>query len=345
MKLFVSILKWVGIVLICLIAISFLLPSKSKVERSLVIQSDAATLFNLVNDLHQWELWSPWHDLDPNMKITYNDIQSGKGASYTWESNSKNVGNGTMEILSSTPNQEILTQMHFGDRGNPTAVFKFTAEGNATKVSWMFEGSSDEVPFYFKPMSKFFGLLMDKMIGPDFEKGLKKLDSVALHSPKIIMGKVESIIEMKTQDQNSISLEAECKVEDIGKTLGELYGKIQTKITDNKLEMAGAPCAMYPGFKPGDKQTKIVACIPTKTLCKGKCDEGMTCAVCKATKCIKVKYLGAYESNFIAYEAAQNYIKEHHLEMAGDPWEEYENDPMIEKDPSKYITNVYWPIK
>jgi effector-binding domain-containing protein len=88
-----------------------------------------------------------------------------------------------------------------------------------------------------------------------------------------------------------------------------------------------------------------VAFIPTKTLCKGKCDEGMNCTVIKACKCVKVTYLGAYESNNIAYEAAKNYIAEHKLEVTGEPWEEYENDPMEVKDPSKFITNVYWPIK
>jgi effector-binding domain-containing protein/uncharacterized protein YndB with AHSA1/START domain len=345
MKLFLSILKWVGIVIIGLIAISFLLPSKSKVERTLVIKADAASVFNLVNDLHKWELWSPWHDMDPNMKITYNEIQNGKGASYAWTSDNKNVGNGSMEILSSNTNSEIITQMHFGDMGNPTAIFKFLPEGTSTKVSWTFEGNSDEVPFYMRPISKYFSLFMDKLIGPDFERGLKKLDSVAITSGSLSTGKVASITEINTLDQNSISLQAECKVEEIGSTLAKLYGNIQTKMAENKSEMAGPPCAMYPGYKLGDKQTKIVAFIPTKTLCKGKCDEGMNCTVIKACKCVKVTYLGAYESNNIAYEAAKNYIAEHKLEITGEPWEEYENDPMEVKDPSKFITNVYWPIK
>ncbi|MEY4876043.1 MAG: hypothetical protein RL708_1192 [Bacteroidota bacterium] len=346
MKTFLKVLKWIGIVIVGLIAISFLLPSKSHIERSLTMKADAATVYDLVNNLHKWEMWSPWHDMDPNMKIKYNEIESGKGAKYEWTSENRNVGNGSLEILDAKTNEEISTQMHFGEMGNPTAKFIFKTEKEGTKVTWAFDGDCEKMPFYMIPMCRYFNLFMDKMLGPDFEKGLKRLDSVSTSTPKIVEGKVETISEVEVPNQNCITLKGEAKMQDIGKTLGELYGKIQAKIAENKLTMAGPPCAMYPDYKPGDAQTKIVACIPTDKLCKGKCDEGMKCMECKASKCVKAKYLGPYESNHIAYEAIQKYITEHKLTMSGDmPWEEYENDPMTEKDPSKFITNVYWPIK
>jgi effector-binding domain-containing protein len=309
------------------------------------MKANIATVYDLVNNLHKWEMWSPWHDLDPNMKIKYNEIESGKGAKYEWTSENKNVGNGAMEILDTKPNEEIFTQMHFGEMGNPTGKFTFTKDGEGTKVVWGFDGDCAEMPFYMIPMCRYFNLFMDKMLGPDFEKGLKRLDSVSLAMPKNNAGIIESISQVNVPDQNCITLAADCEVADIGKTLGELFGKIQQKIEDNKLEMAGAPCAMYPGFEPGKTHTKIIASIPTKTLCKAKCDAGMECLVCKASKCVKAKYLGPYENNSIAYQALIKYMAVNKLEMAGDPWEEYENDPMTEKDPSKYITNVYWPIK
>jgi effector-binding domain-containing protein len=346
MKILLKVLKWVGIVIAALLVISFVLPSKSHVERSMSMKADKAVLFDLVNDLHKWEMWSPWHDLDPNMKIKYNEIANGKGAKYEWTSENKNVGNGSMEIIDSKPNDEILIQMHFGEMGKPTAKFNFLKEGDATKVVWCFDGDCNEMPFYMIPMCKYFNLFMDKMIGADYEKGLKRLDSVSMAAPKIAEGKVESITELEVPTRNCITMKGETKIQDISKTLGELYSKIQAKIDENKLAMAGAPCAMYPGYKPGDTLVKIIACIPTNNLCKGKCDEGMKCMEIKTTKCVMSKYLGPYETNHIAYEAIQKYITEHKLTMSGDmPWEEYENDPMTEKDPSKYITNVYWPIK
>ncbi|MEN9521934.1 MAG: hypothetical protein RL065_311 [Bacteroidota bacterium] len=346
MKILVKILKWVGILILVLLAVSFLLPSKSHVERTLTMKADVATVFDLVNNLHKWEMWSPWHDMDPNMKIKYNEIENGKGAKYEWTSENKNVGNGSMEITDVKSNEQISTQMHFGEMGNPTGTFTFTKEGEGTKVVWGFNGDCSEMPFYMVPMCKYFNLFMDKMLGPDFEKGLKRLDSISMLKPKAIKGSIESISEVDVPTQNCITLSGEAKIEEIGNKLGELYGKIQAKISENKLTMAGAPCAMYPDYKPGDAQTKIIACIPTNKLCTGKCDANMKCLECKASKCVKAKYLGPYETNHIAYEAIQKYITEHKLTMSGDmPWEEYENDPMTEKDPSKYITNVYWPIK
>ncbi|MFM2224371.1 MAG: hypothetical protein RJA07_573 [Bacteroidota bacterium] len=178
MKLVLKILKWVGIVIVALLVISFFLPSTSHVERTYVVKASPPVVYALVNDLHKWETWSPWYEMDKKMKITYNEIPSGKGASYTWVSQNKNVGNGSMEIIDATSN-EIKTQMHFGDMGNPTATFKFEAVPEGTKVTWAFEGDCSENPFYLKPICRYFNLIMDKMIGPDFEKGLKNLDAVA----------------------------------------------------------------------------------------------------------------------------------------------------------------------
>ena len=345
MKVLKNILKVIGIVIVALIIVSFFLPNKSHVERTTTMKADVSTVYNLVNDLKKWELWSPWHKLDPKMKLEYSAATEGKGAWYKWQSENKNVGNGSMTIIDSKTNEEILTQMHFGDMGNPNATFEFEKNGDGTKVTWTFDGNSDEVPFYMRPMCKYMSLMMDKFIGPDYEKGLKNLDSVSSAMPKSIAGKVVSVEEVNVPEKNCITLEGDCDVKDIAKTLGMMYGKIGQKMAENKLKMAGAPCAMYPGFDGKATHTKIVACVVTDKLCKAKCDAGMTFKVCKASKCVKAEYMGAYEGSGIAYEAIKNWAKENKKELIDQPWEEYANDPTTVKSPAEYLTNVYWMVK
>ena len=60
-------MKWIKRILFTLIAIialalivAFLLPSSYKVERSVVIKSDAAKTMSQVVDLKKWDFWSPW---------------------------------------------------------------------------------------------------------------------------------------------------------------------------------------------------------------------------------------------------------------------------------------------
>ena len=43
----------------------------------------------LVNDFHEWQQWSPWEDLDPQMRRTYSGPDAGVGAAYAWEGNRK----------------------------------------------------------------------------------------------------------------------------------------------------------------------------------------------------------------------------------------------------------------
>jgi len=160
--------------LLCvLLLISFFLPSKVHVERTLVINATPEKLFEQVNTLKNWENWSPWHKLDPNMKLEYAGPPSGVGAKYSWESKQRNVGNGNLAITESVPHKSIQTAMDFQGQGQATGNFRFEKNQEATQVTWSMETDMGK-----NPIGKFFGLMMDKMVGADFEKGLNSLQSM-----------------------------------------------------------------------------------------------------------------------------------------------------------------------
>ena len=46
-------------------------------------------------------------------------------------------------------------------------------DNNKTEVTW-----SMEADLGFNPISRYFGLFFDSMIGPDFEKGLNNLNNI-----------------------------------------------------------------------------------------------------------------------------------------------------------------------
>ena len=47
-------------------------------------------------------------------------------------------------------------------------------EGSGTRVTWTNEGDMGT-----NPVNRYFGLMMDSMVGPDFEAGLKNLKALA----------------------------------------------------------------------------------------------------------------------------------------------------------------------
>src|ERR1035438_5853550 len=112
-------LKKIGIVIISiivlLVVVSFFLPSKMHVQRSMVMNASAENVYYQINTLKNWEKWSPWHKKDSAMKLIYEGPAEGIGAKYTWESEVSDVGKGNLSIKDSKPDETIVCNMVFGN--------------------------------------------------------------------------------------------------------------------------------------------------------------------------------------------------------------------------------------
>jgi uncharacterized protein YndB with AHSA1/START domain len=151
-------------------------PDNYKVARSTRINAAPAQVFAQINDFHQWDKWSPWAKIDPNMKATYSGSPQGVGASYYWIGND-DVGEGRMTILESNPNDRIAIKLEFLKPFESLAAntFVLKPEGSGgTSVTWEMAGDQN---FMSKAMSLFAS--MDSMIGADYEKGLRRLKASA----------------------------------------------------------------------------------------------------------------------------------------------------------------------
>ena len=176
MKLFKKLgLGFLGFIAL-LIAVSFLLPGKMRVERSLVMKASAATTFNQVNTLKNWEKWSPWHQMDSTMNVTYEGPEAGSGAKYSWVS--EKMGTGSLTIAESQPNQTIKTALNFGEMGTSYAEYRFETIGDGTKVTWAMESDTKDMPWQWYVPSKYMNLFMKDMLAADFDKGLANLKEV-----------------------------------------------------------------------------------------------------------------------------------------------------------------------
>jgi len=149
-------------------------PDEFTVTRAARMAPPPEKIFPHVNDLHQWEAWSPWAKLDPNAKNTFSGAEAGSGAAMAWDGNKK-VGTGKMTVTESQPNGLIRLRLDFQKpmQATNTAEFTFRPEGGQTVVTWSMSGKNCA-------MGKVIGLFMDfeKMCGCQFEKGLASLKSV-----------------------------------------------------------------------------------------------------------------------------------------------------------------------
>lgn len=161
------------ILLILLAVIGLLLPSSTAVERSIVINAAPAKVFPHLNGMQAFHAWSPWAAIDPQTVYEFSGPENGVGSRMSWYSGNQQVGQGSQEITDSEPHRRVVTSMEFGDKGNGIATFVLEPEGSATRVRWQFS-----TEFGWDLFSRYVGLLLDSMIGAQYDKGLNDLKTL-----------------------------------------------------------------------------------------------------------------------------------------------------------------------
>jgi hypothetical protein len=148
-----------GVVAVIAVLVAFIAsrPSEFRTTRSATMAAPPSAVFNQVNDLRNWDAWSPWAKLDPAANNSFEGPSAGKGAKFRWAGN-KQVGEGSMEITESRPSELVRLRLDFLKpfKATNTAEFTFKPVGNHTNVTWSMFGRNN---FMFKA----FGLFMDYM--------------------------------------------------------------------------------------------------------------------------------------------------------------------------------------
>lgn len=149
-------------------------PSSFRLERSVVINTPPEKPFALVNDFHEWTKWSPFENVDADLKRTYGGTPKGVGATYDWDGKKSGVGH--MEILEAPAPQKVVIKLDFIKpfEQHNTAVFSFTPNGAGTTATWTMTG-----PMRFMNKAMTTVMPMEKMLGPTFEQGLAAMKAAA----------------------------------------------------------------------------------------------------------------------------------------------------------------------
>lgn len=166
----------VGVLVLAYVAYAETRPSEYTVERSAKIAAPAEVIFPFVADYHRWPEWSPWDKLDPNEKRDYAGPASGEGASIHWSGNDK-VGEGRMTTTTQKANELIEIKLEFikpfPSTSQSSFAFKPSSDGT-TEVKWSMHGTIGATEKLFTAFMNW-----ETMIGPDFEKGLASMKTLA----------------------------------------------------------------------------------------------------------------------------------------------------------------------
>jgi hypothetical protein len=165
----------IAIVIVGILAYAATKPDTFRVARSITIDAPPDTIFPLIDDYRRWPAWSPYEDKDPQMKRAFGAVVSGRGATYAWEGDS-NVGAGNMTIVDTIRDRKVAIRLNMVKpiSASNDVVFDLAPQRQGTTVTWAMSGA---VPYIAKIMHVFFDV--DKMVGGDFETGLRRLKAAA----------------------------------------------------------------------------------------------------------------------------------------------------------------------
>ena len=332
-------LRYIVLALIFLLLVAAIgglfLPSQAHVERSILINRDKATVFKIVNSFKNFNKWSPWYELDKNAEYIVSGPNAGVGSKIAWKGNN-NVGVGSNEIIESKPYSLIKTIMFFGKSDAPSyATFTFKDEGNKTKVTWAFDNEFGMNVFY-----RYFGLVVEKMIAPSYEKGLLNLKSYAESLP---LYNYQNISEVNVQAIKVYTNSAKVnpQTDNISTEITQSFAKIIAFITQNNLTMNGTPRIITKSFN--DEIFEFDAAIPVvdNSLIdeSGKIKAQQT----YVGKALKIIHKGSYSNFQESYKILNAYIHERKYSKNGDSWEDYITDPTTTTD-KDLITHIYQPV-
>jgi effector-binding domain-containing protein len=335
-----KILKVIGIILAVIIVIAailtFTLPTKYNVERSITIDAPRNIVYDQVRYFKNFTAWSPWSNLDPAMSYEISSPDGEIGSVYSWSgNNSVGVGSLTNTALSDDRIEQALDFTAPRESHDLTYyTFEETPEG--VKVTWGLDGSMA------RPMN-LMGLFMnlDKIIGQDFERGLNNLDSqtkdyMAKHSKR---GFIINEIDLSTR--NYIIKRDKIPFSNIQPFYATHFTAIMQLVQMLNLPLAGAPSGLYYEWDMENNMADMAAGIPIQ----GEADiEGYDIQKISG-KALEINYYGPYGGSAEAHYAMDDFMHENDLTLNEVVIEEYVTDPTSEPDTSKWLTNIYYMVR
>lgn len=330
MRFILRLLKFLILLLVLLVGVAFLLPAKVHVERSIAIDRPASEVFAVVNSFKLLNAWSPWAEKDPNAKYTFEGPRNGVGAKINWVGNAE-VGSGNQTITASDSKQaekRVSSAIDFGEMGKVSADFFLSPAPTGSQVRWTMDMN---LPLSFDKniasnlIGRYMGLFMDRLVGPDYERGLAKLKVLLEGFPNVdITGMDGEPVELGAQNILFVSAHSSNDLAATSAILAAAYTQIRSYALANKILLVDGPLTITTHSDTSGWQ--FDAAIPVDRI-DGAADEQVKSGTKYAGKAVQFYSVGSYDKLPDSIARAYAWLAVNGYQPADRLIEQYIDDP------------------
>lgn len=313
-------------------------PVEYEVSRTIEINAPAAKVFEIVNDFHHQEEWSPWEKMDPAMTKSFEGPESGVGAVYKWSGNDS-VGTGSMEILESTPNSYILCDLSFSApwESSSTIEWNFTEENGVTRAEWINTGSMPGFMFWMGDED------MEEMMGPTFEQGLGDLKAYSEERSSENSSLPVDVLKTNISSMNYYFVEREVQFSALNEELySQAYDEVFSYLGEDAADVKEPVFAVFHEWDEENEEARFEIAVAVDSNKPGT--ENIKKGTTYSGQVVMRIHEGPHEGLEAVHEELYSHLSENNLQFNGSPWESYVVGPADEVDSTKWITEVYYPV-
>ena len=155
---------------VLLILISFLLPNKYTITKTISINASPALCYMKIADLNFYKEWNPWAKMEPNASSIISGKPNTIGHQYTWDG--KKIGVGGLTVTKLKPFHSIELELEFFKPFKSKSIDMWHFEelaDNKVKITWQNSGNFNSV------FTRLMGPLVQNNLNKQFEKGLQNI--------------------------------------------------------------------------------------------------------------------------------------------------------------------------
>lgn len=310
------------IVLAIIFAVPKLIPETWTIKVETTIEAPSRVVFALLNDLRNWELWSPWGFDNSSAVPKYLNGGFGRGGTIVWPSEAGYQQR--FVITHSEPHQSFEIAMDFGKNG--FGISRINLQENAsekTSVTWN----------YGLKTEGWKSLLTRQAINQSIKNALNNLSSTAefWNQNKFIVVEPGVI-----SDFPYVSIRRQIGWDELSEEMGKMYELLASATSEGNYRIIGHPYSIYHAM--GEERVDVECGYPVESqvanigiIMSGTYSEAM---------CAMTEYTGSFETLEKGHEAVQQWIEVRNISLSGPPMEIY-----INNESAEWTTRIVYPIE